>query len=342
MRSVTKTPGTTALHRLSVWPRYVWRFCLRSLLAMITTLGFVSLVFAQTSAHLRGTNTGGGTTSPAFPSTTGGYVIHTFTSNGTFTPPPGVTAVDVLIIGGGGGGGRGDGSTAGGGGGGGDMRELTGITVTPSSAVNVTVGGGGAGRTGSAGAGSPGGASSFGTNTAVGGGGGGAGATTAAGAVGGNGGSGGGGGSGDNNGENGAGGSSTAATTQGAGGSGNGRNNGGQRAGGGGGGATLGAAGDGGVASNSLGGPVDPAGPAVIWAHRSPMPAVAAALVRQPVPAAPAVAPLVLMQAAPPTRQPIPVPVPAVREAAMAVTAARVSSLSAICRRSWTWCRSRH
>jgi hypothetical protein len=241
-------------HSLSVAIGRAWRFGLRSLLTLITTVGFVSLVFAQTSGHLRGTNTGGGATTPAYPGTTGGFVIHTFTSNGTFTPPPGVSSVDVLIVGGGGGGGRGNGTNAGGGGGGGEMRQLTGVGVTPGAAVNVVVGAGGAGRTGSAGAGNQGSTSSFGANNAIGGGAGGAGATSTAAAAGGNGGSGGGGGSGNSNNENGAGGTSTATTAQGDGGTGNGRNNGGQRAGGGGGGAALGAAGDGGAASSSQGG----------------------------------------------------------------------------------------
>ena len=238
----------------SAWLSRACSLVLKTLFTFLVGFGFVSVVFAQSTAHLRGTNTGGGATTPVYPATTGGYVIHTFTSNGTFTPPPGVTAVDVLIVGGGGGGGRGDGNTAGGGGGGGEMRALTATSVTPGNAVAITVGTGGAGRTGTAGAGTSGNASSFGALTAIGGGGGGAGATTAAAANGVSGGSGGGGGSGDSNGENGAGAASTATSAQGAGGTGNGRNNSGQRAGGGGGGAALGAGGNGGAASNSQGG----------------------------------------------------------------------------------------
>ena len=33
------------------------------------------------------------------------YVVHTFTSNGTFVPPSGVTSVEYLVVAGGGGGG---------------------------------------------------------------------------------------------------------------------------------------------------------------------------------------------------------------------------------------------
>jgi hypothetical protein len=67
-----------------------------------------------------------------------GYIYHTFTSSGTFTPTTSLTA-DVLVVAGGGGGG---GSFAGGGGAGG----LLGFTSqTISTAQTVTVGGGGSG-----------------------------------------------------------------------------------------------------------------------------------------------------------------------------------------------------
>lgn len=91
-----------------------------------------------------------------------------FNSSGTFTPPDGVTEVDVLIVGGGGGGGRAGSSGAGGSGG--QVRWETGVSVTPGVGVTVTVGAGGAGRSGSTGAGSGGSSSYFGALEAIGGG----------------------------------------------------------------------------------------------------------------------------------------------------------------------------
>lgn len=98
-----------------------------------------------------------------------------FTSSGTFSVPEGVTDVDVLIVGGGGGGAASN--SAGGGGGGGRVRWETGVSVTPSGSVAVTVGGGGLGSAGSN-QGSDGQSSAFGALTAAGGGGGGGGAST--------------------------------------------------------------------------------------------------------------------------------------------------------------------
>jgi hypothetical protein len=102
----------------------------------------------------------------------GGYYIHTFKGNGTFTPTVPLT-VEYLVVAGGGGGG-GPGVSGGGGGGAGGVRCTTGQTggggtlespLSLSSGVNytVTVGSGGA-------ANNPGSNSSFGSIEAIGGG----------------------------------------------------------------------------------------------------------------------------------------------------------------------------
>lgn len=229
------------------------RLRLRQTAVAITLLSsVVSLVYAQIPGPVNLQGTGGTITTPNS-GPANGYVVHTFTSSGTFTPPPGVTSVDVLVVAGGGGGGRG-GPNAGGGGGAGGMVEQTNVTVA--GPVTVTVGGGGAGGSGGNNA------VDFGDNgqnsvfsspsavTAVGGGGGGSGSgTSATSREGRDGGSGGGGGGGDSNGENGAPGAGTGGQGN-SGGTGNGRSTSGQRSGGGGGGA--GAAGTTGV--NSTGG----------------------------------------------------------------------------------------
>gem|GEM_PF-2416867 len=105
------------------------------------------------------------------------------TGNSTFTPPEGVTSVQILVVGGGGGGGaglyRGDVTgRPGGAGGGGGYRYIASQSVTSGTAYSVTVGGGGAGATGNADTvagvgGSPGGNSAFDSIAAAGGGGGG-------------------------------------------------------------------------------------------------------------------------------------------------------------------------
>lgn len=123
-----------------------------------------------------------------------------FTASGTFTPPAGVTSVDVLVVAGGGGGGSS--STTGGGGGGGGVVYQTGVSVTPGVGVTVTVGAGGTRANGTAGG--QGGTSAFGAVTATGGGGG-----ATPGTAGGAGGSGGG-GAGGSSGSNPAGGAGTA------------------------------------------------------------------------------------------------------------------------------------
>jgi hypothetical protein len=92
----------------------------------------------------------------------------------TFTPPTGVTSVEVLVVAGGGGGG---GRFVGGGGGAGGLRTDSSYAVTAGSSYSITVGRGGAGGANSATAanamGSDGANSVFGTITSTGGGGGG-------------------------------------------------------------------------------------------------------------------------------------------------------------------------
>jgi MSHA biogenesis protein MshQ len=113
--------------------------------------------------------TGGCTTT-----TVGADTVHTFTANGTFTPPSGVTSVQYLVVGGGGGGGGITNVNAGGAGGGGagGFRAVAGFAVTPGTPYAITVGAGGAGAacTTTCTAGSNGGSSIFSTITSVGGG----------------------------------------------------------------------------------------------------------------------------------------------------------------------------
>jgi hypothetical protein len=136
-----------------------------------------------TSVTITGTNF-----TPAQPGTGGvittsnGYYTHTFTAGGTFTPPAGVTNVQVLVVGGGGQGGRN------GGGGAGGLIYNPSLNVT-NQPYAVTVGAGGNAYASEQGA--NGGNSVFSTLTAIGGGGG---AGRDAGGAGKNGGSGGGGG----------------------------------------------------------------------------------------------------------------------------------------------------
>ncbi|MHB9019530.1 MAG: DUF2341 domain-containing protein [Minisyncoccota bacterium] len=84
-------------------------------------------------------NTSGFSATGGIISYSGGYTIHTFTSNGTFTPN-GTGNVDVLIVAGGGGAGGG----TGGGGGAGGMQTQTGVAVS-ASPYSIVVGTGGAG-----------------------------------------------------------------------------------------------------------------------------------------------------------------------------------------------------
>lgn len=132
----------------------------------------------------------------------GTYVVHTFTSSGTFRPTTPINVDYLVIAGGGGGGGTNAGSVAPGGGGAGGFRS----SVSPSGGGNtsatgesvlfltsndyaVTVGAGGAGAT-TVGSGAAGSNSILSSITSIGGGGGGGGGGTR----GGDGGSGGGGG----------------------------------------------------------------------------------------------------------------------------------------------------
>ena len=143
-----------------------------------------------------------------------------FTADGTYTVPAGVTSVDYLVVAGGGGGGGSGGSYGGGGGGAGGYLTGT-LSVTPGADYSITVGDGGA--AGAIGAvGGDGDNSVFSTITSTGGGGGG-GQDTRAGRDGGSGG-----GSSGNNGGGGTasqgnnGGNSTASTRPGSGGGGSG------------------------------------------------------------------------------------------------------------------------
>jgi|GEM_PF-812320 len=76
-------------------------------------------------------------------STVDGYIIHTFTTNGTFTPNS-AGSIEALVVGGGGGGGDGSGSgyEAGGGGGGGVMYRSS--FAVAGTIYPITVGAGGA------------------------------------------------------------------------------------------------------------------------------------------------------------------------------------------------------
>ena len=104
------------------------------------------------------------------PTTT--YVVHRFTSAGTFTPPPGVSNVEVLVVGGGGGGGTSKtfGTAGAGGGGAGGLVYRNSFAIA--GAVSVAVGGGGAAATSGNTSGVNGTNSTFGTLVALGGGGG--------------------------------------------------------------------------------------------------------------------------------------------------------------------------
>ncbi len=70
-----------------------------------------------------------------------GYVYHTFTSSGTFTPTENLTVDYLVVAGGGGGGANGYGGTGGGGAGG--YRSVTGASVTANTGITATIGAGG-------------------------------------------------------------------------------------------------------------------------------------------------------------------------------------------------------
>jgi hypothetical protein len=186
-------------------PKYLWLFCATFLLS--------SAVFAQS--------------------------VQTFTANGSFVVPCGVTSISVQVWGGGGGG-AGDGTnntTAGAGGGGGGYSTAV-IAVTPGTTINYIVGLGGAGGAAN---GTAGGTTTFSTVSATGGGGG-------------QEENGGGGAAGTGNTNNGVAGANSSGTTGGNGGAGgNGGNGGAGAANGGNGGAGVAPGGGGGGAGNRSG-----------------------------------------------------------------------------------------
>lgn len=69
-----------------------------------------------------------------------GYIYHTFTSSGTFTPTSTINGAEILVVAGGGGGGP----SGGGGGGAGGLLGFTGQTLTAGTSYTCTVGAGGA------------------------------------------------------------------------------------------------------------------------------------------------------------------------------------------------------
>ncbi|MFA5129652.1 MAG: glycine-rich domain-containing protein [Patescibacteria group bacterium] len=134
------------------------------------------------------TSTGGTIT------TDGTYWIHTFTTNGTFTPSEAIS-VDALVVGGGGSGGSDPAAYKGGGGGGGGGVVYTAAHAVTAQAYSVTVGNGGSSNGTVGGVGGHGVTSTFDGISADGGGGGGNSGNSGNQARGGTGGSGGGGGS---------------------------------------------------------------------------------------------------------------------------------------------------
>lgn len=125
------------------------------------------------TAGTPGANGGSGVVIVRYIAPTQSFVTHRFTSGGTFTPPPGVTSVDVLVVAGGGGGGTSQafGDAGAGGGGAGGLVYRTGLAV--GATVPVTVGNGGTAGVGPGHQfGGNGGNSTFGSLTALGGGGG--------------------------------------------------------------------------------------------------------------------------------------------------------------------------
>ena len=118
----------------------------------------LAALFAAAAAHAQCTN--------CTTTTVGGDAVHTWNASGTFTPPAGVTSVQVLVVGGGGGGGFPIDRTGGGGGAGGLISNAA---FAVAGTITVTVGAGGTGGTSAAGA-TAGGNSVFGSLTAVGGG----------------------------------------------------------------------------------------------------------------------------------------------------------------------------
>lgn len=121
-------------------------------------LGSTNNTFTGTNAF--STSTNATTTIGAFPAWHIGKQTKTFTANGTFTVPSGITKVYVRMVGGGGGGGGGDTVIKGGGGGAGGYGEMM-VDVSATTSVGITIGGGGAGA--SVGTGATGGTTYFST-----------------------------------------------------------------------------------------------------------------------------------------------------------------------------------
>jgi len=151
--------------RISYWMRKRFR---PNLLSGVAISG-LCLLFGGPVQAANNVGTGGTVTytdasglNPSNEPYRGGYVVHTFTSDGILTLPADVSA-DFVLVGGGGQGGYG----YGGGGGAGGM--LTGSVSLATSPYTIVVGGGGAG---SANLGTTGGNSTFNGLTAYGGGGG--------------------------------------------------------------------------------------------------------------------------------------------------------------------------
>ena len=110
-------------------------------------------------------NTSKPTSQIIVPNTSAETVTQTFTSNGTFVVPAGVSEVSVLVVAGGGGGAN----TGSGGGGGGYVYDSS-VSVTSGSSYPVTVGAGGGGGAATGAPGTKGSNSVFSTITAEGGG----------------------------------------------------------------------------------------------------------------------------------------------------------------------------
>jgi hypothetical protein len=85
------------------------------------------------------------------------FTVSSFTADGTFAVPSGLSAVDVLVVAGGGGGGSGNGTSGigGGGGGAGGLVFFPSFPVTASGTIAVTVGNGGTGFTSNPNPGTP-------------------------------------------------------------------------------------------------------------------------------------------------------------------------------------------
>jgi hypothetical protein len=152
--SNTITGNTTSATITGLASGNFYNISMKSINTYGISLSSGNLVYRTTVSKVA---TGGSTT------TSGGYKIHTFTSNGTFRITSGITSISVLLVGGGGQG------YGGGGGGGGYYNFSTNCSNTD---YTISVGAGGSGGT-TVGTGQPGGNSSIigtGVNYTVGGG----------------------------------------------------------------------------------------------------------------------------------------------------------------------------